>query len=252
MAIVATAKHHTLAATVSGQLYSWGGEKFGKLGHHSEKTLDEDKICTYPKYVEGDLKKGGRCHCCGPISFCGCYRRGPFVYMGFKRVRSARPHFKGADKANMGQLTMVPEKNQIVCRRLLEKSNGTMKQLNFFRNRSSSKGENHSVAGISEHGQKAGEIEIWALPTRVTALSIPKRMVDRGKWPKSQLMRLVRVQYSVLDVFGNGVIASHSQRAYPFLGRKSYAVQTASYFSKWYVCNTTANSYHGCSLYKKS
>ena len=57
MAIVATAKHHTLAATVSGQLYSWGGEKFGKLGHHSEKTLDEDKICTYPKYVEGDLKK---------------------------------------------------------------------------------------------------------------------------------------------------------------------------------------------------
>ena len=57
VAIVATAKHHTLAATVSGQLYSWGGEKFGKLGHHSEKTLDEDKICTYPKYVEGDLKK---------------------------------------------------------------------------------------------------------------------------------------------------------------------------------------------------
>ena len=54
---VSTAKHHTLAITSTGQLFSWGGEKFGKLGHHSEKTLDEDKICTYPKFVEGDLKK---------------------------------------------------------------------------------------------------------------------------------------------------------------------------------------------------
>ena len=54
---VSTAKHHTLAITSTGQLFSWGGEKFGKLGHHNEKILDEDNICTYPKFVEGELKK---------------------------------------------------------------------------------------------------------------------------------------------------------------------------------------------------
>ena len=127
----------------------------------------------------------------------------------------------------MGQLTMVPEKKSNSLSSSFGKSNGTMKQLNFFATVAAAKVKTILLLESPNMAKKQAKLKYGPCRHELLLCLYQSGMVDRGKLPKSQLMRLVRVRYSVLDVFGSGVIASHSQRAYPFLGRKSYAVQTA-------------------------
>ena len=83
-----------------------------------------------------------------------------------------------------------------------------MKQLNFFRNRSSSKVKTILLLESPNMAKKQAKLKYGPCQHELLLCLYQSGMVDREKWPKSQLMRLVRVQYSVLDVFGSGVIAS--------------------------------------------
>ena len=194
------------------------GEKFGKLGHHSEKTLDEDKICTYPKYVEGDLKKKVVVAVAAGLSHSVAVTDEGHLYTWGSNEYGQLGHTSRSGQSKYGAANNGTRKKSNSLSSSFEKSNGTMKQLNFFRNRSSSKVKTILLLESPNMAKKQAKLKYGPCQHELLLCLYQSGMVDRGKWPKSQLMRLVRVQYSVLDVFGSGVIASPQPTRVSFPG----------------------------------
>ena len=197
---VSTAKHHTLAITSTGQLFSWGGEKFGKLGHHSEKTLDEDKICTYPKFVEGDLKKKVVVAIAAGLSHSVAVTEEGHLYTWGSNENGQLGHYhpnnvKHKKKKTKNLSTSFSTNSNSNNNNSNNNSNSSSSNNNFYisRGRSNSSNNNNnnnnnqinsSSNNIDKYNSNTNENNpksdmkkkiIWPLPTRVAALSVPKR-----------------------------------------------------------------------------
>ena len=134
---VAAAKHHTLAITGEGKLFTWGGQRYGKLGQ-GPRCAEENGICLTPRMVEGELRNKEVVSIAAGLSHSVAVTKEGVLYTWGSNAEGQLGH-------RAAMLTGRPRSNSGSDQRTGLISSSYLTQLN------------------------------WPLPTRVAALSVRKR-----------------------------------------------------------------------------
>ena len=157
---VAAAKHHTLAVTRTGQLYSWGGEMYGKLGHGA-RHADEHRVCLTPRQVDGELRKQKVATIAAGLSHSVAITAEGALYAWGSNEHGQLGH-------NLGRGRSGSNGGNLHASNGWDGSPGPVGVPAGRARRSNSSVDGHAVAHYNQQ-------VVWALPARVFALSVPKR-----------------------------------------------------------------------------